>query len=93
MIAEVQLINTPLPGMHYDVGLIQAPRPSSAPCAPGDPGIASAGFELDAVGRGMVTVQDTIRPGTTGVWVMIQRPSSHTQDPAEFYTSGFLVAV
>ena len=36
---------------------------------------------------GTVTVQETIRPGTTGVWVMIERPNGHSQNPAEFYTS------
>jgi hypothetical protein len=40
-----------------------------------------------------VTIQDTIRPGTTGLWVIVERPSAHSQDPAEFFTSGFLVPV
>ncbi|KEP38888.1 hypothetical protein MKSMC1_58730 [Mycobacterium kansasii] len=38
-----------------------------------------------------MTIQDTVRQGTTGVWVIVERPNSNSQDPAEFYTSEFLV--
>src|SRR5262249_7846401 len=38
--AEVHLTDQPDPGTHFDVGLIQEPRPSSATCGPGDPGTA-----------------------------------------------------
>lgn len=93
VIAEVHLVNTALPGMHYDVGLIQAPHPSSAPCGPGAPDTAFTGLDLDGSGAGTVTVQDAIRPGTTGVWVLVQRPSSFSQDPAEVYTSDFLASI
>jgi hypothetical protein len=48
---------------------------------------------MDASGRGTVTVQDRIRQGTTGVWVIIERPNSNQQDPAEFYTSEFVAPV
>jgi hypothetical protein len=92
-IAEVHLFDEPNPGTHFDVGLIQEPRPSSATCGPGDPGTAYAGMDTDGAGNGTVTIQDTIQPGTTGLWVMVERPSGHSQDPAEFYTSGFLVPV
>ncbi|KZS68010.1 hypothetical protein A4G28_13345 [Mycobacterium ostraviense] len=91
VVAEVHLVNTAQPGMHYDVGLIQAPRPSTAPCGPGAPGTAFTGLDLDAGGTGTVTIQDTVRQGTTGVWVIVERPNSNSQDPAEFYTSEFLV--
>jgi hypothetical protein len=47
----------------------------------------------DAAGGGTVTVQDTIRPGTTGVWVIIERPNGISQNPAEFYTSEFVAPV
>ncbi|WP_373202834.1 hypothetical protein [Mycobacterium marinum] len=93
VIAEVHLVNTALPGMHYDVGLIQAPRPSSAPCGPGAPDTAFTGLDLDGSGAGTVTIQDAIRPGTTGVWVLVQRPSIFSQDPAEVYTSDFLASI
>ncbi|EUA41683.1 hypothetical protein I549_0173 [Mycobacterium avium subsp. avium 2285 (R)] len=33
-VAEVHLVDAPEPGMHFDVGLIEEPRPSSAGCGP-----------------------------------------------------------
>jgi hypothetical protein len=92
-IAEVHLVDAPDPGTHFDVGLIQEPRPSSATCGPGDPGTAFTGMDTDASGSGTVTVQDTIRAGTTGVWVIIERPNGISQNPAEFYTSEFVAPV
>jgi hypothetical protein len=93
VVAEVHLVDAPQPGTHFDVGLIQAPRPSSATCGPGDPGTAFAGMDTDAAGSGTVTIQDTIRSGTTGVWVIIERPNANSQNPAEFYTSEFVAPV
>ncbi|CAM4408681.1 hypothetical protein MB901379_04798 [Mycobacterium basiliense] len=90
---EVNLVNAALPGMHYDVGLIQAPRSAAAPCGPGDPNTVFAGMDLDAAGRGAVTIGDAVRSGTTAVWVIVERPSDHSQNPAEVYTSEFLVPV
>ncbi len=92
-IAEVHLFDQPNPGTHFDVGLIQEPRPSSATCGPGDPGTAFTGMDTDGAGNGTATIQDTLRPGTTGVWVFIERPDAFSQNPAEFYTSGFVVPV
>jgi hypothetical protein len=92
-VAEVRLVDAPEPGTHFDVGLIQEPRPSSATCGPGDPGTAFTGMDTDASGSGTVTIQDTIRPGTTGVWVIIERPNGNSQNPAEFYTSEFVAPV
>jgi hypothetical protein len=90
-VAEVYLADSPEPDTHFDVGLIQEPRPSSAGCGPGAPGTAYTGLQTDGAGVGTTTVQSTLRPGTTGVWVIIERPSPHSQDPAEYYTSEFLV--
>jgi hypothetical protein len=92
-VAEVHLVDAPDPGTHFDVGLIQEPRPSSAACGPGDPGTAFTGMDTDASGSGTVTIQDAIRPGTTGVWVIIERPNGNSQNPAEFYTSEFVAPV
>lgn len=92
-VAEVHLVDAPDPGTHFDVGLIQEPRPSSATCGPGDPGTAFTGMDTDASGSGTVTVQDTIRPGTTGVWVIVERPNGNSQNPAEFYTSEFVAPI
>jgi hypothetical protein len=92
-VAEVHLTDGPEPGMHYDVGLIEEPRPSSSNCGPGDPGTAFTGMDLDGAGNGTATVSDSLRPGTTGVWVIIERPNANSQNPAEFYTSEFLVPV
>lgn len=92
-IADVHLVDAPEPGAHFDVGLIQVPRPSSSTCGPGDPGTAFTGLDTDAAGIGNATVQDTIHPGTTGVWVIIERGNPHSQNPAEFYTSEFVAPV
>jgi hypothetical protein len=92
-IAEVHLVDASAPGTHFDVGLIQEPRPSSATCGPGDPGTAFTGMDTDGAGTATVTVQDTIRQGTTGVWVIIERGDPHSQNPAEFYTTEYLVPV
>jgi hypothetical protein len=50
-------------------------------------------MDLDGAGRGTATVSDTVRPGTTGVWLIIERPNPNSQNPAEFYTSEFVVPV
>ena len=92
-IAEVHLFDQPNPGTHFDVGLIQEPRPSSATCGPGAPGTAFSGMDTDGAGNGTATVAGALQPGTTGVWVIVERPNGFSQDPAEFYTSGFLVPV
>jgi hypothetical protein len=89
-VAEVHLMVPNYPGTHYEVGLIEAPRPSSATCGPGDPGTAFAGLDTDATGAGTTTVQDSVRPGTTGVWVIVERRAANSQIPAEFYTTGFV---
>lgn len=91
--AEVQLSEPGSPGAHYDVSLIQAPRGSSAPCTSPGPGVAVGSLDSDGVGQASTTVQDSIRPGTTGVWVFIRQPSPYSQTPAEFYTSDFVASV
>jgi hypothetical protein len=88
--AEVHLAEPGAPGAHYDVSLIQAPRAANAPCTSPGPGVAVAGLDSDGVGQATTTVQDSIRPGTTGAWVLIQRPSPYSQGPAEVYTSDFV---
>lgn len=92
-VADVHLVDAPEPGMHFDVGLIEEPRPSSSTCGPGDPGTAFTSMVTDGAGNGTATVVDNIRPGTTGVWVIIERPNANSQNPAEFYTSEFVVPV
>lgn len=88
--ADVQ-IATAIPNTHYDVRLIQVPRPSSAPCLGGDPGVALAALSTDVVGGASVTLHDAIEPGATGAWVIITRPDPFSQKPAEFYTSDLIV--
>jgi hypothetical protein len=91
--AEVHFAEPGAPGAHYNVSLIQAPRASSAPCTSPGPGVAVGSLDSDAVGQATTTVQDHIRPGTTGVWVFIQQPSPYSQTPAELYTSDFVAPV
>lgn len=92
-VAEVHLSDAPDPATHFDVGLIQEPRPAAGGCGPGDPGVSYSGLDTDGAGGGTVTVSDTIRPGTTGVWVIISRPNPNSQTPAEYYTSEFVAPV
>ena len=92
-VAQVHLDAPNEPGAHYSVGLIEEPRPSSATCGPGDPGTAFSGLDTDVAGVGTATVQDTLRSGATGVWVIVERQSAHSHDPAEYYTSEFVTPV
>ena len=91
--AEVHLVDASSPGTHFDVGLIEEPRPSSATCGPGDPGTAFTGMDTDGAGSGTVTVQGTMRQGTTGLWVIVERGDPHSYTPAEVYTSEFVAPV
>jgi hypothetical protein len=91
--ADVQLSEPSTPGAHFDVILIQAPRASTSPCTSAGPGVAVSGLDIDGVGQGAATVQDSIHSGTTGVWVFVRRASPYSQTPAEFYTSDFITPV
>src|SRR5882757_6471834 len=87
--ADVHLAEAGQPGTHYDVSLIQVPRASTAPCDVPGPGVAVGGLDSDRAGVANTTVRDSIRSGTTGVWVFIRRPGQFSQNPDEFYTSDF----
>jgi hypothetical protein len=91
--AEVHLAEPSAPGAHYSVSLIQAPRAASAQCTSPGPGVAVGSLDSDGVGQATTTVQDSIRSGTTGVWVLIQQPNPYSQSPAEVYTSDFVAPV
>jgi hypothetical protein len=92
VVADVQ-IATAVPGTHYDVRLIQMPRPSSTPCGAGDPGVAVAAIQTDDAGTGATTVRGPIAPGATGVWLYITRPGEFSQTPAEFYTTDYVAKI
>jgi hypothetical protein len=89
-VAEVHLTVPNNPGTHYTVGLIEEPRSSAATCGPGDPGTSFTGMDTDAAGVATATVRSSVRPGSTGVWVIVSRPHPHAATPAEYYTSEFL---
>ena len=91
--AQVHLADAAAPGTHYEVRLIQWPRASNSPCDSAGPGVAVGGLDSDGAGQATTTLQDSIRPGTTGVWVFIQRPGQFSQAPAEYYTSDFTAPV
>jgi hypothetical protein len=93
VIAQVDLVDTYLLNTHFDVGLIQEPRPVGATCGPGDPGTTYGSLDTDALGRASTTLRGAIAPGTTGVWVQVQRPSEHSQSPDSYYSSDFIVPV
>jgi hypothetical protein len=83
---------TALPYTHYDFRVIQTPR-ASIGCAPGAPGVLTGAVQTDGVGAGTATVQGPIASGATGAWVIVERPSDHSQTPAEFYTSEYIAAI
>jgi hypothetical protein len=92
IVADVQ-IYTARPFTQYDVRLIQMPRPSSATCFGGDPGVAIAALNTDRGGVGAASVSGEIAPGATGVWVYITRPDPFSQQPAEFYSTDLVVDI
>jgi hypothetical protein len=91
--ADIHFAEPSAPGAHYDVNLIQAPRASNAPCDGPGPGVAVGALNTDGAGVANATVRDSLRSGTTGVWVFIRQASPNSQSPAEFYTSDFPVPV
>jgi hypothetical protein len=91
--ADIHFAEVSAPGAHYDVDLIQLPHPANAPCDGPGPGVAVGGLDTDGVGVANTTVRDSLRSGTTGVWVFIRQASPRSQSPAAFYTSDFPVKV
>ncbi|MGA8332812.1 MAG: hypothetical protein WB777_26540 [Mycobacterium sp.] len=91
--ADVQLSEPGSPNTHFDVSLIQAPRASTSSCTSAGPGVAVGGLDTDGVGQAATTVQDSVRSGTTGVWVFVRRANPYSQTPFEFYTSDFVAPV
>lgn len=89
--AQVQLVAAE-PGTHYNVRLIEAPRPSAS-CAAGDAGVAAGGMDTDASGSATLTLHEGISPNATGAWVFIDRPADHSQTPAEYYTSEIIAPI
>lgn len=76
----------------YTVRVIPAPH-ATLGCLPGDPSIATGALSTDGFGNGSSTVQLSVAPGTTGVWVAVDLPQPHSQSPAEFYSSDFVASV
>jgi hypothetical protein len=85
-------INTAQPNTHYDVRVIQTPRPSIG-CAPGAPGVITGGLQTDGAGVGGVSLVGPVASGATGAWVIVSRPAAHSQTPEEFYTTTFIAAI
>ncbi|MCT7661823.1 hypothetical protein [Mycobacterium deserti] len=90
--ADIQ-IATAIPNIRYDVRLIQVPRPSSASCIGGDPGVAVGALNIDGAGAAATSLSAPIAPGATGAWVFISRPDRFSQNPAEFYTTDLIVKI
>lgn len=85
-------IHTAVPNTHYDVRVIQTPRPSIG-CAPGAPGVIAGGLQTDGTGVGGVSLVGPVAPDATGAWVIVTRPAAHSQTPEEFYTTTFIAAI
>jgi hypothetical protein len=93
VVAEVNMTFSNQPGAHFDIGLIQVPRPSSATCNPGDPGTTYTGLDTDPSGTANVTITAPKQQGTTGVFILVKTPQPHSQTPGEFYTTEYLAPV
>ena len=91
--ADVHFAEPGEPNAHFDVALIQAPRASSAPCDGPGPGVAVGALNTDGAGVGSATISDSLRSGTTGVWVFVRQANPYSQSPQEFYTSDFTAKV
>jgi hypothetical protein len=91
VVANVSLA-TAVPDTQYYVRLIQVPRTTLA-CGAGDPGVTAGSFVTDGSGAGRVTVKAPIQGNSTGAWVILDRPSEHSQTPAELYTSTFVASL
>ena len=89
VVAEVHL-QSAHPGTRYLVTLIQVPRPTSATCESGDPGVTGGVLDTDAGGNAVATLRGPIQSGATGAWVDVEIPSDHSQSPIEYYTSDFV---
>jgi hypothetical protein len=76
----------------YTVRVIPAPH-ATLGCLPGDPSIATGALSTDDFGNGSSTVQLSVAPGTTGVWIAVDLPQPHSQSPSEFYSSDFVASV
>jgi hypothetical protein len=92
VVVDVQ-IATARPNTHYDVRVIQVPRPSSATCFGGDPGVAIGALNTDAAGAAAATVEGPIQPWATGAWVYITRPDFYSHHPAAFYSSDLVAPI
>lgn len=91
VVAQVQLIAAQ-PQAHYNVRLIQSPRPSAG-CGAGDAGVTAGGIDTDGTGAGTLTLQGAISANSTGVWVFVDRPSPHSQSPIDFFTSEIVTPI
>lgn len=89
VVADITLGIPSHPGEHYNVGLIEGPRPSSATCGPGDPGTSYTGVDLDGTGLASITITAPVRQGATSAWVIVSTPAEHNWAPAEQYTTEY----
>ncbi|HEX7323617.1 MAG TPA: hypothetical protein VF299_11940 [Mycobacterium sp.] len=88
--ADLQWVETGELGMRFSVGLIQTPRPLAGPCGPGSPGTAYTEMVIPDNGIANIHLESPVQQGANGVWLKIDRPGPHSQEPAEFYSSLFI---
>jgi hypothetical protein len=89
--AHIDLTNG-TPNVHYVVRLIPAPH-AVLGCLAGDPSITTGTLRTDDSGTGSATLQAHLASGTTGMWLAVDLPSTHSQTPAEFYSSNYIATV
>ncbi|HEX7321680.1 MAG TPA: hypothetical protein VF299_01920 [Mycobacterium sp.] len=88
--ADLKWVDTRQLGMHFSVGIIQTPRPVGGPCGPGSPGTAYTEMVIPDTGITTVHLESPVQQGANGVWLKMDRPGPHSQEPAEFYSSAFV---
>ncbi|MDX1873421.1 hypothetical protein SBI67_14965 [Mycolicibacterium sp. 120266] len=86
LVVDVELL-TARPDAQYFARVFQMPRASN------DCAVAPVLLQTDGAGNAHATIRSAIEPGATGAWVSIERPSEHSQQPAEAYTSDFIAKI
>jgi hypothetical protein len=86
LVVDVELL-TARPDAQYFARVFQMPRASN------DCAVAPVLLQTDGAGNAHATIRSAIEPGATGAWVSIERPSEHSQQPAEAYTSDFFAMI
>lgn len=90
--ADVRM-QTLRPNTPYRVRVIQLPRPSVAPCNPGDPGVATGTMFADFAGNGSTMVTGPREPDGRQAWVVVEGPPVPGGIRGDVYSTVTLAAI